>query len=173
MAYFSLCTLKIFFYWLLPWMAWWEICYYFHLCSSVHNVSSFIWLILKIFTLSQFIFMCLGVILCFFYFGILWVSWICKFIDFFQIQKIWPLLLQITFQSFFSPPSGTQVTEMLDCFILFHSSPNSIHLFSVFSSFCAIAFGIIFLAITSTSLIFSCSASELLLTSSSVFLFDF
>lgn len=49
----------------------WEVCCHFNLSSYGHNVSSFIWLIFKIFTLSllfsNFIIMCHGVILCFFY----------------------------------------------------------------------------------------------------------
>lgn len=71
-AYFSFCTLNIFFYWLLPWMAWWEVCYILIFVPLyIINMPSFIWLIFKNFTLSlffsNFIIIFIGVILYFFY----------------------------------------------------------------------------------------------------------
>lgn len=132
MAYFSLCTLKISFYWLLSWIAWWEICYYFNLYFFVHNASSFIWLIFKIFTLSQFIFMCFDV-LCFLYFGILWVSWICKFIDFFQIQKTLAITSSNYFSVFFPPSFWDSSYRNAG---LLYIIPQLIRLFSVFFFLC-------------------------------------
>lgn len=119
--------------------------------SSVCNVSFFIWLIFNF----------IAVFHQFFFYHVPW----CYFMIF---------LLVITSSNHFSAfpfsssPSGTEIPKMLDCFMLSHSSPNPVHLFSVFLCLCAVSFGTVSVAMTSTLLTFSSSLSKLLLISSSV-----
>lgn len=129
------------FYWLLLWMDWWEVCNDFTLCSPIHvlfHLAGFF----KIFTLLLFfliniIIMCFGVILCLFYLEFFEFLGSAN-LEFSSNSENLAIMSSNHFLviSFYFPSSGTLVTEMLDCFLLPHSSPNPVPLFSVFFPLC-------------------------------------
>lgn len=100
--------------------------------------------------------------------GVCWASWICKFIDFYQIWKFPAIIFSFMFHvqpSFFSP-SEISITYMLDyCSLTGHWCP--VQLFLVFLFLCMILGS--FCRYSASSLIFSSALSNTLLISSSIF----
>ena len=109
------------------------------------------------------------------YSGSLWTSWVCRLMFFHQLGgDFHQYFLKYFFYSFLSPSSGTPITLILVCLILYHWSMRGLFIyFSVFKFSFLCSYWIISIGLAANSQILSPTISSLLLSPLMNFYFSY